>query len=185
MSGLLGGVDPEDVAHIMAGAAPFGMTSRSSLQRFRFLDLPALPSALDPTSGGVATVVTERIAGAIVPLAGAGPSIDTREGWRSWQPTPRLPGICMPLRILAGVALGCWVAGRSLTAAVLLGGCLATSSVETGPPGEGGRASGPGRAHGGVGSERRAGLPVRLARRLGPRRPLPVRRGFVAGLGRS
>lgn len=157
MSELLAGVDLKDAVYLVIGAALFGMTLKPALARFPYFNLPllyiaigalvapALFAGLDPTKGGFATLVTEHVSELIViiSLAGAGLSIDTREGWRSWQPTWRLLAICMPLTILSVVALGSWLAGLPLAAAVLLGGCLAptdpvlASSVQTGTPDEG------------------------------------------------
>jgi NhaP-type Na+/H+ or K+/H+ antiporter len=89
--------------------------------------------------------VTERLTElvVVVALTGAGLKLDRPLGWRSWNITWRLLAIAMPLSILAIAAIGHWVLGLGVAAALLVGAALAPTDpvlagdVQVGPPGEG------------------------------------------------
>ncbi len=86
--------------------------------------------------------VTERVTEfvVIVALMGAGLKLDRIFSWRRWQVTWRLLAITMPLGIAAITAIGSYLLGLPLLAALLLGACLAptdpvlAADVQVGPP---------------------------------------------------
>jgi NhaP-type Na+/H+ or K+/H+ antiporter len=90
---------------------------------------------------GFAEHATELVV--IIALMGAGLKLDRTPGLRSWALTWRLLGIAMPLTIMALAALGSWLLGLGLAAALLLAAALAptdpvlASDVQVGPPGQG------------------------------------------------
>lgn len=89
--------------------------------------------------------ITERLTEVVVlvALTGAGLKLDRRIGWRRWGKTWLLLLVAMPLSILGIAAVGVWVLGFGLAAALLLGGALAPTDpvlagdVQVGPPGSG------------------------------------------------
>ncbi|HEY4547804.1 MAG TPA: cation:proton antiporter [Pedomonas sp.] len=86
--------------------------------------------------------VTERVTEfvVIVALMGAGLKLDRIFSWRRWQVTWRLLAFTMPLGIAAITAIGSYLLGLPLLAALLLGACLAptdpvlAADVQVGPP---------------------------------------------------
>lgn len=98
---------------------------------------------LNPLENGlIIEKLTEIIV--LVSLVGAGIKIDTPLSWQLWRPTVRLLLITMPLGIFAMAALGYYVFGLTIGAAILLGAVLAptdpvlASSIQVGPPNTGG-----------------------------------------------
>lgn len=101
----------------------------------------ALPFLNPIANGEVVEKVCELVV--LVSLVGAGIKIDTPLSYKHWRPTFRLLLITMPLCIAAMAALGYYIFGLSLAAAILLGAILAptdpvlASSIQVGPPNSG------------------------------------------------
>lgn len=153
-------MDPKIIFYIAFGLALLGLTWLPHIKRSRFINVPllyfflavllfnrsmGLPE-LDPIDNETHTIVAEYLTEiiVIVSLAGAGLAIDRTFRLRGWQLTWRLLAITMPLSIAAAALLGHWLFGLPLADAILLGACLAptdpvmASSVQVGPPNEGG-----------------------------------------------
>ncbi|CAN5655091.1 sodium:proton antiporter [soil metagenome] len=153
-------MDDKIVFYIAFGMAVLGLTWLPNLRGARFINVPliyfllalllfsqalGLPE-LDPVDNETHTIVVEYLTEIIViiSLAGAGLAIDRTFRLRGWESTWRLLGIAMPLSISAAALLGHWLFGLPLADAILLGACLAptdpvmASSVQVGPPNEGG-----------------------------------------------
>lgn len=153
-------MDPKIIFYIAFGLALLGLTWLPDLRGARFINVPLLyfllaillfsqPFGLpliDPINNKTHTVVTEYLTEIIViiSLAGAGLAIDRTFRFRTWQTAFRLLCVSMPLSIVGAAALGHLIFGLPLADAVLLGACLAptdpvmASSVQVGPPNEGG-----------------------------------------------
>ena len=149
-------IDGRDVIYIITGLALFGLSLQPALQRYKLFNLPffyVLAGAflaglgmpiVNPLAGGWQAGVIERASELIViiSLAVAGLAIDTRAGWRSWNPTWRLLAICMPLTLLGVATLGVSWLGLTLPGALLLAAVLAPTdpvlarSVQVSPPGQ-------------------------------------------------
>lgn len=153
-------MDPKIIFYITFGLALLGLTWLPHIKGSRFINVPllyfflalllfsqslGLPD-LNPISNKTHTIVAEYLTEiiVIVSLAGAGLAIDRTFRLRGWQLTWRLLAITMPLSIAGAALLGHWLLGMPLADAILLGACLAptdpvmASSVQVGPPNEGG-----------------------------------------------
>ena len=153
-------MDAKLIFYITFGMALLGLTWLPHIRGARFINIPllyfllalllfgqsmGLPT-LDPINNKTHTVVAEYLTEIIViiSLAAAGLAIDRTFRLRGWQSTWRLLCVAMPVSIAAAAALGHWLFGLSLADAILLGACLAptdpvmASSVQVGPPNEGG-----------------------------------------------
>lgn len=153
-------MDPKIIFYIAFGLALLGLTWLPHIRGSRFINVPLLYfflavllfsrsvglPALNPIDNQTHTVIAEYLTEiiVIVSLAGAGLAIDRTFRLRGWQLTWRLLGIAMPLSIATAALLGHWLFGLPLADAILLGACLAptdpvmASSVQVGPPNEGG-----------------------------------------------
>ncbi len=153
-------MDPKIIFYISFGLALLGLTWLPHIKGSRFINVPLLYfllavllfnrsiglPALNPIDNETHTIVVEYLTEIIViiSLAGAGLAIDRTFRLRGWQLTWRLLAITMPLSIAAAALLGHWIFGLPLADAILLGACLAptdpvmASSVQVGPPNEGG-----------------------------------------------
>ena len=149
-------LDDRDIFYSVFGLALLALTLQPAIARNRFVNAPLIfvivgmvlaltgGPVIDPRAGGLSTKVVEHASELIViiSLAGAGLAIDTRFGWRRWQPTIRLLAIAMPLTILGVALAGILIAGLSLAGAMLLAAALSPTdpvlarSVQVGPPGE-------------------------------------------------
>ena len=156
MMELIPTLDPRDAFYTVMGLALFGLTFQPALARYKWFNLPLFYVAfgmlfggvymarIDPLDGGWESVVIEHASELIViiSLAGAGLAIDTKAGWRSWNPTWRLLMVTMPLTIGAVALLGHSWLGLSIPAALLLAAALAPTdpvlarSVQVSPPGQ-------------------------------------------------
>lgn len=153
-------MDPKIIFYIAFGLALLGLTWLPHIKGARFINVPllyfflalllfsqsvGLPD-LNPIDNKTHTVVAEYLTEIIViiSLAGAGLAIDRTFRLRGWQLTWRLLAITMPLSIAGAALLGHWLFGMPLADAIVLGACLAptdpvmASSVQVGPPNEGG-----------------------------------------------
>ena len=157
MSTLLS-IDPRDVFYLVSGLAFLGLIVLPRLRRLPFLVAPPVylaagaalalsPFALylpNPLAGGLELKAVEHATEliVIVSLTGAGLSIDTPPGWKSWRPIwPQLL-VTMPLTI-AALAWGGLAIGLPLATALLLAASLAPTdpvlarAVQVGRPTEG------------------------------------------------
>ncbi|MGB3294968.1 MAG: cation:proton antiporter [Phormidesmis sp.] len=153
-------IDPKIIFYVSFGLALLGLTWLPHIKGSKFINVPLLYfllavllfsrsvglPALNPIDNQAHTIVAEYLTEIIViiSLAGAGLAIDRTFRLRGWQLTWRLLAITMPLSIAAAALLGHWLFGLPLADAILLGACLAptdpvmASSVQVGPPNEGG-----------------------------------------------
>jgi len=106
-----------------------------------FFALPLGLTEPDPLRHGPAVeLLTELLV--IVALTNAGLRIDRPFSWRTWSTTWRLLGVTMPLTVAGVTAVGAWLVGLPLEAALLAGAALSptdpvlASEVQVGGPGE-------------------------------------------------
>ncbi|MGB3534727.1 MAG: cation:proton antiporter [Microcoleaceae cyanobacterium] len=153
-------MEPKIVFYIAFGLATLGLTWLPSVKGIRLigvpivyvllsivlfslpLDLPSINPATNSLHAEITEYLTELIV--VVSLAGAGLAIDCPFRFKTWASTWRLLGIAMPISIAATALLGHYFLGFSWAASVLLGALLAptdpvlASSVQVGPPNQGG-----------------------------------------------